>query len=221
MQKRNNKSEKAPEILRALWQEGFFKDWQNQESVVARIADRGQHFRPDTLRVALARASHLINRKQNSTVEYIQTKPAISKAIDRIENELFEQALLQKFGKDFDVEMADLQHNFGVSGNCTAFLLRKILEKLTYITFARHGLQVKLEDPGAPGRLIGLEAMIKTAAREKVNGIPILTSHTAREIQGIKFLGDTSVHNPLTDVDMKTIIPQMPFIITAYKELLR
>ncbi len=42
---------------------------------------------------------------------------------------------------------------------------------------------------------------------------------TAKEIQGIKFLGDTSAHNPLTEVDMKTIIPQMPYIITAYKEL--
>ena len=152
-------------------------------------------------------------------MEYVQTKPAISKAVDKIENELFDDGLVKKFGKDFEVEMKDLQHNFGASGNCTAFLLRKILEKLIFITFARHGLQANLGDSGTPSKLIGLEAMINTAAREKVKGIPFLTSRTAQEIRGIKFLGDTSAHNPLTNVDIKTIIPQMPFIITAYKEL--
>lgn len=171
--------------------------------------------------MALTRANYLTSRMQGGPKKYIQKKPAISKEVDRIETELFEHSLLKKFEKDFKIEMADLQHNFGVSGNCTAFLLRKILEKLIFITFARHGLQAKLDDPRAPGRLIGLEAMINAAAREKANGIPLLTSSTAQEIRGIKFLGDASAHNPLTEVDMKTIIPQMPFIITAYKELLR
>jgi len=44
-------------------------------------------------------------------------------------------------------------------------------------------------------------------------------SKTANEIKGLKFLGDTAAHNPLVGVDMASIIPQMPFIITAYKEL--
>ena len=42
---------------------------------------------------------------------------------------------------------------------------------------------------------------------------------TVSKLQGIKFLGDTSAHNPLTNVKMETILPQMPFIITAYEEL--
>ena len=61
--------------------------------------------------------------------------------------------------------------------------------------------------------------MINIAAKEKIGGTPFLTSSTAKEIGGVKFLGDTSAHNPLVNVDMKTIIPQMPYIITAYKEL--
>jgi len=44
-------------------------------------------------------------------------------------------------------------------------------------------------------------------------------SRTGREIKRIKFLGDTAAHNPLTNVEMNTIIPQMPFIITAFEEL--
>lgn len=222
MQKKVKKTvDKAPEALRILWQEGFFKIWNNQDKVAIHLANRGNNFRPDTLRMALARADHLISRKQNGVLEYIQKKPAVSKEIDRIENELFEDGLIKKFGGDYKTEIDDLHHNFGKSGNCTAFLLRKILEKLIYKTFAKHALELKLEDKNVPGRIIGLEAMINTAAREKVNGIPFLTSQTAQEVRGIKFLGDASAHNPLTQVDMKTIIPQMPFIITAYKELLR
>jgi len=50
-------------------------------------------------------------------------------------------------------------------------------------------------------------------------GCLFLSPKTAEKIEGIKFLGDTSAHNPLVNVDMETILPQMPFIITAYKEL--
>jgi len=61
--------------------------------------------------------------------------------------------------------------------------------------------------------------MVEIAAREKINGLPFLTPKTANEIKGIKFLGDTAAHNPLVGVDVRTILPQMPYIITAYNEL--
>jgi hypothetical protein len=48
-----------------------------------------------------------------------------------------------------------------------------------------------------------------------------LIPKTANEIKGLKFLGDTAAHNPLVSVDMKTIVPQMPYIITAFEELAR
>jgi len=142
-----------------------------------------------------------------------------NRKIMAIEEELFSDKLLKKLGDDFSIEINDLRHNFGLSGNCTAFLLRKILEKLIYITFSKNNIEIKLEDKTKPGGLIGLETMINLCASEKVNGVPFLMSKTAKEIRGIKFLGDVSAHNPLTNVDIKTIIPQMPYIITAYEEL--
>src|ERR1035437_8322640 len=185
-----NTAGKAPEALRMLWQEGFFKSWGNQDGVALHLARRGNNFLPHTLNMALRRATHLISRKQNGVLEYIQKKPAVSKEVDNIENELFEDALIKKLGKACEVEIDDLHHNSRKSGNCTAFLLRKMLEKLIYITFAKNGLESKLQDTNASGRLIGLEAMIDTAAREKVSGMPFLTSHTAHEVRGVKFLGD-------------------------------
>ncbi len=142
-----------------------------------------------------------------------------NKKILEIEDELFSDKLIKKMKNDFSVEIDDLLHNFGRSGNCTAFLLRKVLEKLIYIVFSKNNLELKLEDKTKPGGLVGLETMINLASQEKIHGTPFLMPKTAKEIKGIKFLGDVSAHNPLTDVDMKTIIPQMPYIITAYEEL--
>ena len=132
---------------------------------------------------------------------------------------MFSADLVGKLGAHFKTEIEDLHLNFGRSGSCTAFLLRKILEKAIFLAFAKNSLSGKLEDGNGTGRLVGLEAMIDASAREKINGVPILIPKTAEKIKGIKFLGDTSAHNPLVNVDMETILPQMPFIIIAYKEL--
>lgn len=139
--------------------------------------------------------------------------------VRKIEEELFSDELTKRLKRDFGGELDELRDNFGRNGNCTAFLLRKILEKLIIIVFGKNGKEKLLEDKGRPGGWIGLKEMIETAAREKLNGIAFLIPKTANEIKGIKFLGDTAAHNPLVDVEMSTILPQMPFIITAYQEL--
>lgn len=136
-----------------------------------------------------------------------------------IEEDLFSDRLLEKLEGDFEVEFNDLRHNLGKSGTCTAFLLRKILEKLIYLGFAKNGIESKLEDKSRAGGLVGLETMINIASSEKIKGIPFLMPKTAKEIKGMKFLGDTAAHNPLINIDMKTIVSQMPYIITAYEEL--
>lgn len=130
---------------------------------------------------------------------------------------IFSEKLVKKLGKDFETELKDITHVYGRSGTCTAFLLRKILEKLIFLAFAKNGLSGKLK--GKSGDFVGLKTMLNLAASNKVDGKPFLMQKTSKEIDGVKFLGDTSAHNPLINVEMKTIIPQMPFIITAYEEL--
>lgn len=142
-----------------------------------------------------------------------------TKKVREASEDLFSGILHKKLKKYFRIEFEDLQNNFGRSGTCSAFLLRKILEKLIYITFAKNKTESQLEDKSRAGGMKGLEEMINIAATQKLNGIPFLIPKTANSIKGVKFLGDASAHNPLMNVDMKTIIPQMPFIITAYEEL--
>jgi len=129
---------------------------------------------------------------------------------------LFSDKLTKKISKDFEVELKDLQLVFGRSGTCTAFLLRKILEKMLFLTFAKNN---KIQKIQKDGEIIGLKNMIKEATKNKISGIFILTPKTGKNINGIKFLGDSAAHNPIVNVEMETIIPQMPFIITAYEEL--
>lgn len=131
--------------------------------------------------------------------------------------EIFSENLVKILGKDFEVDMKDISLVYGKSGTCTAFLLRKILEKLIFLTFSKNTISNKLKNND--GGFVGLKTMLDLCTKNKINGKPYLMPKTAKETRGIKFLGDTSAHNPLINVDMKTIVPQMPFIITAYEEL--
>lgn len=132
-------------------------------------------------------------------------------------DKIFSGKLVKKLGKDFEKELKDIALVYGRSGTCAAFLLRKILEKLIFLSFVKNGLLDKLKDTS--GNFVGLKTMLNLTTSNKVEGKPFLMPKTAKEIDGIKFLGDTSAHNPLINVEMKTIVPQMPFIITAYEEL--
>ncbi len=204
------------EILEILWCEGVFKSRQKFTQITKILEKRGHNFSKLELGLALSRAVFLTRHGKRGSYEYIQRMPAVDK-VTKIEKQLFSDELVRKLNKNFRVEVSDLYLNFGKSGTCTAFLLRKILEKLIFLTFAKHNLSDKLKDTN--GSFIGLEAMIKQTISEKISGVPFLMPQTAKKIKGIKFLGDTSAHNPLTNVDMETINPQMPYVITAYKEL--
>jgi hypothetical protein len=142
-----------------------------------------------------------------------------TKKVQDAEHELFSAELESKLHKGFRKELDELRDNFGKNGNCTAFLLRKILEKLVIIVLSKNGRGQLLEDKNRPGGWMGLKGMLEVAAKEQINGVPFLVPKTANEIKGMKFLGDTAAHNPLTGVDTPSILPQMPFLITAYKEL--
>lgn len=212
----------ASSCIRALWQEGFFGT--STGFTLKEVADRvyekwGHNFTSPDISKALAGARFLTRVGKSGSFRYKQRTSPVSRKIESVEEQLFSGELVGKLGNAFKTEIEDLHLNFGRSGTCTAFLLRKMLEKAIFLVFAKQGLEKKLEDKTGTGRLLGLDAMVDTAAREKIGGIPVLLPHTAEKIKGIKFLGDTSAHNPLANVDTETILPQMPYIITAYKEL--
>ena len=211
---------KPSNSIEILWKEGFFKSNHTLNEVAARIANKwGHNFSPAVISKALTNAVFLRRVGKRGKFQYIQKVSSVTKRVENVEQQLFSDEFVKRIEKHLKPELEDLHLNFGHSGTCTAFLLRKILEKLTYLVFAKNGLGSKIEDKKSPSNLVGLEKMLNITSKEKIDGIPVLAPKTAREVKGIKFLGDASAHNPMANVDMATIIPQMPFIITAYKEL--
>lgn len=222
------------ELIRQVLLEGLFDVPVTSAVIVRRIRERfGKRISTTYIQTYMrkfmsAGVLHAV-RPQNSRSNYyvlssVSRQRALStigkeKGVVEVEQQLFSEALVRKLEKNFGVELGELHDNFGKHGNATAFLLRKILEKLLIIVFGKLGRDTQIVDNGKPGGWKGLQEIIEIAAKEKVNGLPMLLPKTANAIRGIKFLGDAAAHNPLVNVDTTTILPQMPFIITAYAEL--
>jgi hypothetical protein len=221
-------------MLQKLILDGFFDAPVSSQTVVLGIKERfGKRVRISHIQTymrkfmqaevirAVKPAGHRGNYWVLASVERDPALRLIGKQekVLEIEDQLFSEKVLKNLRKDFGQELKELESNFGKHGNCTAFLLRKILEKLIIIVLSKHGKASLLEDKARLGGWVGLKDMIEIAAREKLNGVPFLVPKTANEIKGIKFLGDTAAHNPLVGVNNETILPQMPYIITAYEEL--
>lgn len=218
--------------LRELICDGFMDTPVSSSDVVHRVSERfGRKWNTSRVQIYMRKFVGIVHavKPRGSRINYwvIASVPrpdalaAIgkSRSVLEIEAGIFAPELERKMQRSFSSELAELRDVFGRHGNCTAFLLRKILEKLLVITFRKSGKGALIEDAHKPGRLIGLEAIIEVAIRERVNGSPILTGKTGAELRGVKFLGDTAAHNPLANVDVAEILPQMPYIIIAYKEL--
>ena len=221
-------------FLQQLIVEGFFDSPIASKGVVHRIREKfgkkwkTSHVQTYMRKFMTAGIIHAVKPHDNTNNFWVLASVSRSDAlkligktakVQEIEQQLFSTALTKKLNRNFGPELQELRDNFGKNGNCTAFLLRKILEKLLIIVFGKKGKNTLLEDKGRPGGWKGLKDIIEIAAKEKINGIPLLIPKTANEIKGLKFLGDTAAHNPLVGVDMQTILPQMPYIITAYEEL--
>ena len=206
---------KAPQALKHILGKKFFdKHQRNFQEIKKEIGTFGCNPSDETLHMALKNAKFLTRKGAKGKYTYIQKYA--SKGIS-LNDDVFSDKLIKDLGTVFETEIKDLNLNYGTSGTCTAFLLRKILEKLVFLTFAKNGISDQLKDKN--GDFVGLKTMLDLCKANKVGGKPYLMPKTAKEIAGIKFLGDTSAHNPLINVDTKTIVPQMPFIITAYEEL--
>jgi hypothetical protein len=204
----------VPSLVKKYWQQGFFKKERLFIAIQQRLSSDGENPEHTNLSHALSRAKFLTRRGKAGKYRFIQKSSYHGKYIGE---DIFPEDLRKIIEKDFHTEIEDIENNYGISGTCTAFLLRKVLEKLIYLSFAKNGQEHLLQD--GKKNLVGLGTMLNLAETNKSHGKPYLLHKTAQLIQGIKFLGDTAAHNPIANVSMKTIEPSIPYIITAYKEL--
>jgi hypothetical protein len=130
----------------------------------------------------------------------------------------FSAGFEKSLGKDFETEFADLRLVYGRSGTCSAFMFRKLLEKTTFIALVKNGTKGnKLKDPS--GRYLGLDSLLVLVTKVKHKSMPILSPKVYEKIQGVKFLGDSAAHNYLINITMEDMIPQLPYVTLALKEI--
>jgi len=123
-------------------------------------------------------------------------------------------------GEAFKREMDELVL---VSNNCpnsTVFLMRKILEKLLYITISKSNkkeriIKLKREQ----NRLPTLSELINLAKSAEINDKHLIAPKNIDKIEGSKFLGDTSAHDYLTSVSFEDIKNEISFWRISIKQL--
>ena len=206
----------VPSSLKLLWEKGYFVSSRSVVEVEEAIgASFGIHVTRQAVNGALSRAKFLHRKSGANGAEFIQRHPPVG-TIAALANTIPDRIRIL-LGKPFATNLAELEMNFGKSGNCSAFLLRKILEKALRLVIGKHKLEGNFQEPG--GKFFGLEKMISVAAKTKIGLKNIIEQKLGDQIQGLKFLGDMAAHDPWIDVDMKIIEPQMPYYWIAIEKI--
>ena len=147
-----------------------------------------------------------------------EIRPAVPTAITKKELE-FEE-IKAELGDAFKREIEELEFVSLKCPNCTAFLLRKILEKLLFITVSKSDNQRYIENfKQKENRLPNLTELLNAAKSAKINNLHIITPKNVEKLDGSKFLGDVSAHDYLTSVGFEDIKHEISVWRISVKEL--
>jgi hypothetical protein len=216
--------------IRILDEQNYFQIPRSSSELVKEVRrEFGQSYRTNYVQTYMQPflGTHLysIEHPRSKMVYWVSKKTPKPKALQLVagssttaSERLFSTELKRRMGKRFEADFKDLEHAYGNSGTCTAFMLRKILEKAVYLVFAKNQ-QAHLIQDSKTKYFFGLQEILNLSAQTKFDGLPVLLPKTVDKLSGIKFLGDTSAHNPLVNVPMESITPQLPFLVVAYEEL--
>jgi len=213
------------ELIKMLYTEGFFSEWQGLKEVRLELEKRGFNFSDQLINTSLNNAvrKNILSKKNISGKnKYSQKQPPEIKIKEKETkdlNKILSEITKKKLGERFQQEIRELNIAFTYDcGTSGAFLLRKILEKMIILVLNSNSQSSLLKDGNGKSR--GLEALINICSQNKIKNNFILQNQTAQKLLGIKFLGDIAAHNPIANVDLETLNPQLPYWITAVKELM-
>ena len=213
------------ELIKMLYSESFFSEWKSMKEVKLELENKGFNFSDALIGMSLknsVKKNILSKRKNSRKIEYSQRAPPEikikEKKVTEI-NEILSEITKKKLGERFQQDIKELNISFNYDcGNSAAFLLRKILEKTIFHVFSTNNKISLLKDKQK--NFFGLEKMIEVCSREKIKGINILLPKTAKQLLGIKFLGDSAAHDYLANVELIDINPQLSYWVMAIKQLI-
>ncbi len=221
----NKKMTSVIELIKMFYSEGFFSEWRSAANVKNHLQEKGFNFNYPLILMSLSNATKqgvLSKRGKKGKWEYSQRQPPETKIKEneiKELNKIFSDLTSKKLGDRFQQDIKELNIAFTYDcGNSSAFILRKILEKAIFYVLSTKGKSILVK--GGNGKSPGLESLINLCSQEEINGIPILLPKTAKELLGMKFLGDSAAHDYLANVEVIEINRQLPYWTMAIKELI-
>lgn len=203
---------KKSEIIDSLWQEGYFETYRRPVDVSRKIwADHKIY--AGKISVTLMGKKYLGNNPQGWRQLYPPKKETITKT-----EEINEISKL--LGQKFKKEIEELKIALKYQPNCTAFLMRKILEKLLFIIICKSNKKPEIDSiRSRQDRLPNLTELLNISKTAEINNQHILTPKNIKKLGGSKFLGDTSAHDYLTSVSFEDIQNEISIWRISIKEL--
>ena len=175
----------AIELMKMLFNEGYFSNWRSIRDVKEELERRGFNFSEQLILLSLKNAckggilSKKIEDRRTKFSQRVPPQIKIKEGEIAELNKVLSEITVKKLGERFQQDIRELNTAFTYDcGNSAAFLLRKILEKAIFFVFATNNKIDLLKDKNES--LVGLESMINLAAQEKIKGIPLLLPKTTR-----------------------------------------
>ena len=123
-------------------------------------------------------------------------------------------------GDAFKKEVEELKLVSSKCPNSTAFLMRKILEKLLFISISKSNNKEKITRLREEQfRLPNLSELLNLAKSAEINNKHIIAPKNIDKIDGSKFLGATSAHDYLTSVSFEDIQNEISIWRISIKQL--
>ena len=204
------------EAVEYLWKIEWFKEFRKPKEIEDKIEkDFGIYVENVIPTLKL--------KKFNKKIKYFpkkgwkQIRAPIEKGIKKESNL---EEIRGCLGDAFKQEMGELVLVSNSCPNSTAFLMRKILEKLLYIIISKSDNKQKIiELRKNQDRLPNLSELINLAKSAEIDDKYIIAPKNINKIEGSKFLGDTSAHDYLTNVSFEDIKNELTFWRITIKQL--
>jgi len=202
---------KKGEIIDSFWESGYFEQYRKLKDIVLKTW-KDYKIDAGNITMTLKSKSYLKKFPQG----WKQIRPSKKKIIIQTD-ELEEISFI--LGSSFEKELFELKIAFIHQPDCTAFLLRKILEKLLFIILSKSNKKQRIAESKKKDKLPNLTELLNLAKSAEIENVHILSPKNIVKLHGSKFLGDVSAHDYLTNVSFEDIKQEISIWRISIKEL--
>lgn len=203
------------DIVEQLWLEGYFIQNRQPTDISKEVEKRG--ICPSNITMVLKSKRFKKKIKRFGKNGWKEIRSSNPKGIKKTRD--FEE-LKEILGERFQQEFKELEINMLSCPNSTAFIMRKILEKLMFLSIVKSDFSKKIEEiKNKENRLPNFSELMKFAHQAKINNIHIISPSNYKKIEASKFLGDNSAHNYLSSISFEDIKNEITYWRMAIKDL--